>query len=303
MRHLSTLALAVLCVAACRERRPLENAAAGVYRYGPPPTPVPRRIVSLAPNMTEVLFALGAGPRTVGVTRFCDHPPEARALPRVGGFLDPSLEAVVALRPDLVLGVPNASNRTVLERLGELRIPVLLVEAHRLEDVYSLLLEVGRAVGALPAAKEVVARMRARVERVAKAVQGAPRTRVLCAYGRDPLIVAGPRSYTDELLALAGAENIAREGLTRYPTYSMERVLVLAPEVLIDASMEGAPSAGRPSAQALRERWGRFASLPAVKKGRLHWIDPQLVARPGPRLVDALEEIARILHPARFPPP
>jgi iron complex transport system substrate-binding protein len=287
----------LLALVACSERGVVPSTT-GVHRFGPALRAAPARIVSLAPNMTEILFALGAGPRVVGVTRFCDYPAEAKALPKIGGFLDPSLEAVAALRPDLVVGVPNSNNRTVVERLGEIGIPVLLVEANRLEDVYGLIREVGRAVGLPAPAEGVVASMQAEIAATTRAVRGAPRTRVLFAYGRDPLIVAGPGSFADELLRLAGAQNIVREGRARYPTYSIERVLKLAPDVLIDSSMSRGGAA--PSLQSLREKWDRFTSLPAVKSGRLYWLDPQLFARPGPRLAEALSALARLLHPTRF---
>jgi iron complex transport system substrate-binding protein len=296
--HSQALA-AALSLLACKERPDLRSAEAGVYRFGPPAPAAPVRIVSLAPSMTEVLFALGAGPRVAGVTRFCDYPPEAARLPKVGGFLDVSLEAVAALRPDLIVGVPNASNRNVIERLGELGFPVLLLEAHGLEDTYRLVREVGRSVGAEPAAQRLAASMRARVAAVEARVRGAARTQVLFAYGRDPLVVAGPGSFADELLRKAGADNVAREGTARYPTWSLEAVLVAAPDVIVDSFMGGSAP---PDAARLRARWGRFASLPAVRSGRLHWLDPQLFARPGPRLVDALEALARLLHPERFRP-
>jgi iron complex transport system substrate-binding protein len=292
------LGACLLCLAACKERagsQGAQSAEAGVWRFGPPAPAAPARIVSIAPSMTEVLFAVGAGPRVVGVTRFCDYPPEVQSLPRVGGFLDISLEAVVRLRPDLVVGVPNSSNRSVVERLGDLGIPVLLAEAHNLEDVYRLVREVGRAVGRRERAEEIVSSMRERVAAVERAVSGKPRPRVLFAYGRDPLIVAGPGSFADELLRLAGAVNLAAEARIRYPTYTIERVVKLAPEVIVDSFM----AEGRPTPEALLGRWGRFASLPAVQSGRIHWVDPQLFARPGPRLVLALEEIARLLHATR----
>jgi iron complex transport system substrate-binding protein len=283
---------------ACRKRTPPVSAQAGVYRFGPAAPASPARIVSLAPNMTEILFAVGAGDRVVGVTRFCDHPEGVRALPKVGGFLDVSVEAVAAQRPSLVVGVPNASNRAAVSRLGELGFSVLLAEAHTLADVVRLIEVVGGAVGRSNEARSLVASMRARVSRVTAAVQGARRPRVLFTYGRDPLVVAGPSTFAGELIALAGGENIVAEPEVRYRPYNIERVLRLAPEVLIDSSMGTAGAAANRT--QLHGRWARFPSLPAVVTGRLHWVDPQIFARPGPRLAGALESLARLLHPDRM---
>lgn len=287
----------LLAVGGCK-REQATSASAGVYRFGPQPKASPRRIVSLAPNMTEVLFALGVGKRVVGVTRFCDYPAAARGRPKIGGFLDPSLEAVIALRPDLAVGVPNSNNRRVVERLGSLRIPVLLVEAHSLADVYRLLRVVGAAVGRRAAARELETSMRTRATRVRTRVRGVPRTRVLFAYGREPLVVAGPGSFADELLRLAGAVNVVHQGTARYPTWPLERVLAAQPEVIVEST--GMGSAAAPSPAVLRARWSRYRSLPAVRSGRIYWIDPQVVARPGPRLVAGLERLARLLYPKRF---
>jgi iron complex transport system substrate-binding protein len=158
--------------------------------------------------------------------------------------------------------------------------------------------ELGRATGQTLAASRLVLKMRERAAEVLRRVRGVRRPRALLAYGRDPLVVAGPGSFGDELLTLAGALNLAAEARSRYPTYSLERVLSLEPEVIVESS-EMARSRS-PSTEELRARWERFQSLPAVRARRIYWIDPHLLARPGPRLVQALEELARLLHPARF---
>ena len=287
-----------LCVslAACRDGDKAATAQSGRYRFGPAPGPVPQRIVSLAPNMTEILFALGVGARVVGVTRFCDYPASAKTLPKVGGFLDVNVEVVASLRPALVVGVPNATNRQALERLGELDMPVALWEAHTLKDVYRVIRELGVIVGEAAKGARLVASMRARVAAVQQRVAGLPRPKVLFTYGRDPLIVAGPATFAGELIALAGGVNVVREPELRYRAYSIERVLREGPQVIVDSSVMNAaePAAGQAD---LNARWSRFASLPAVRTSRLHWADPQLFARPGPRLVEALEALAALLHP------
>ena len=293
------LLLALACGAllgACKDHpAPPASVEAGVFRFGPAAPKSPQRIVSLAPNMTEILFALGVGDRVVGVTRFCDYPAAAKALPKIGGFLDVSVEAVAAQRPDLVIGVPNATIKGAVESLGKLGIPVFLAEAHRLGEVYTLINEVGAVVDRVAAARLLTMSMRMRATELRGSVSGYKPVPTLFAYGRDPLIVAGPGSFAGELLDLAGGINVVKEDGPRYRSYSMERVLVLAPEVIIDSAMGAEDRAS--NEEALRARWGRFASLPAVKNGRLHWVDPQIFARPGPRLVDALAALAKLLHP------
>ena len=276
----SHLPLLLLAVAACQDARPRAT-------EGPP-----KRIVSLAPSVTEVLFALGAGEHVVGVTRFCDYPPETARLPKIGGYVDPSVEAVSALRPDLVVTVQAPANRRPVEALRGLGRRVELVSDRTLADVRSALRAVGGWVGALEAARREVARLDAGLEAVQAAVAGRPRPRTLLVYGHRPLVVAAPGSYAGELLALAGGDNVVPDG-DGYPLFSMERALTLAPEVVIDVAM--APAGA--SESDVRELWGRWPSLPAVAAGRIHALDQGPLMRPGPRAPAAARALANALHP------
>jgi len=267
--------------------QPAEPAYLGAAR----PRGVPARVISLAPNLTEVLFALGAGGRVVGVTRYDDHPPEVLSLPRVGGFTDPSLEAILALRPDLVLCVPNAGNRQTMETVGRLGVPVLVLPAETLEDVFLAISTLGNALDRRPAAAALAADMRRRVAAVQARVRGRTRPAVLLVYGHRPLIGAGAQTFADALIELAGGRNVLAGSAIRYPSLPMEEVLRLAPEVILDASMSA------PASDAALAGWARFSVLPAVRDRRIHVVDSALWFRPGPRIVLGLEEMARLLHP------
>ncbi|HOX43672.1 MAG TPA: helical backbone metal receptor [Myxococcota bacterium] len=289
-RGLAWLACLLLAPAAA-QAQPAEPVYLGQAR----PEGVPARVISLAPNLTEAIFALGAGGSLVGVTRYDDHPPEVAALPRVGGFTDPSLEAILALRPELVVCVPNAGNRKAMEALGRVKVPVLVLPAETLEDVFLSLETLGKVLGREAAARELQGSLRRRVEAVRARTRGAPKPSVLVVYGHKPLVAAGEGTFAQALIELAGGRNVLAGSRVRYPTVPMEEVLRLAPEVILDASMSGTGSELEPG-QA-REAWARWSVLPAVRAGRVHLVDSVLWFRPGPRIVQGLEQMARLLHP------
>jgi iron complex transport system substrate-binding protein len=255
----------------------------------------PRRIISLVPSVTEVVFALGAEDRLVGVTDFCDFPPAARRKPRVGGMLAPSLETVVALKPDLAV-VTTAGNReetfAALVRLG---IAVYVVNPTSVAGVLDLVARMGAVTGQERAAEQLTASLRARIDTVSARVNARPRPRVLYVLWPDPLIAPGKGALVTELLALAGGDSVTADAGEPYPRLGLEAAVARAPEVIIVASH------GSGEGRMARERWERFTSLPAIKGGRLHTADGNLLHRYGPRVVDGLEQLARIIHPEAFP--
>lgn len=248
------------------------------------------RIVSLAPSVTELLFALGVGERVVGVTRYCDYPAEASRLPRIGGFVDPSFEAVLGLRPDLVAGIADPGIRAFHERLRAAGVAVIALEMQSLAEIRAATLALGESVGRQEAAVALVRTMDARLAAVTSAVAGAPLTRVLAVYGRRPLVVAGAGSFPDSLIRMAGGVNVAGGSKVAWPTWSMEEVLRAAPEVIIDCTM---------GSEANDVTWTDWAVVPAVRDGRVVRIEDSSPLRPGPRIADALEALARAIHPER----
>jgi len=258
----------------------------------------PARIVSLAPSLTETIFALGAGERLVGVTDYCDYPPEVSCIARVGGFVNPNLEAIIALRPDLVVAVPNGGAKPLVERLGQLGIPVLIVQVYTLADIDVAIRDVGRAIRAPDRAEALIARMHRSMERVEERLRGRPRRRVILVWEQQPLIVGGAGTYIDELIEKAGGENIAAASQGRFPHYGIEEVVAEGPEVILDAFMLSDASAA--SSEARRRFWDRWPTIPAVRTGEIHFIETFTVVRPGPRIPEALEILARAIHPGAF---
>ncbi|MDC0710757.1 helical backbone metal receptor [Stigmatella sp. ncwal1] len=242
-----------------------------------------RRVVTLAPSLTEMVLALGAGSTLVGVSRF-DEDKAVAALPRVGGFVDPSVEAVIALKPDLVLVQPGPGNQRPVERMAELGVPVLLLPLHSVADTLSALRAVGQALGQAKEAEALVSRFEATRARIREAAKSLPTPRVLLVYGFEPLVVAGPGSFANELLRDVGALNVAADAGSAYPVYSVERVVRARPEVVVDAADV---DVGK----------DKLRALPGVSSAR--WVEVPSLAllQPGPSLGKGLEELFGLVHP------
>ncbi len=255
-----------------------------------------QRVVSLTPAVTETVFALGFGDRLVGVSTYCDYPPEAAKIDRVGTFVTPAVERIVAKQPDLVIAEPNIGNRNPVEALRRLGLEVLIVDPDSIAQTKATFRTIAARLGAPERGTALVAKVDAEIEAVAEALRGvSPRT-TLFVVGRRPLIVAGSGTLQDELLGLAGGTNVGRAGGDGWPHLSLEAVIAAAPEVIIDASMG---SDGED--EEARAFWGSFASIPAVRNGRVIVYGGGEVFRPGPRLGAALRSISRAIHPERFP--
>jgi iron complex transport system substrate-binding protein len=261
-------------------------AAGGVEHLGPPTPPAPRRVVSLAPSLTDTLVAMGKARLLVGVTRY-DDAPEVASVARVGGFLDPSPEAVVAQKPDLVLWLTDAGAYAAVKRIAEVGIPVIAIPVVNVADVLASARIVGEAVGDRAAGERLASSLREAVETAQRRASARKRVRVLFVVGRDPLVVAGPGSYPDELLRLAGAVNVV-EGDRPWPVYPVERAVVADPELVIDAAVLE-PAGGI----------HRLDAIPAVRRGAVQRLRDDTALRPGPRLPRALDELERALQAPR----
>lgn len=255
---------------------------------------VPRRIVSLVPSVTEIVFAIDAQDRLAGVTDFCDFPPEARRKPSVGGMLAPSLETIVELKPDLVIATTAGSREETFTQLTRLKIAVFLVNPTTVAEVLDLVSRLAQLTDREEAAVRVVASLRARIKAVSERVAGRPRPRVLYVLWPDPLIVPGRGALVSELISLAGGDSVTADGGRGYPRYGIEAALVRAPEVIFLASHGSERSA------LARDKWTRLSQVPAIRANRLHTVDGGILHRYGPRMVDGLELLARLIHPEAF---
>ena len=284
----ATVALALLCALGAGVAP--ARAAAGVPDGA---TAMPQRIVSLAPSVTETLFALGAGPRVVAVSSFCDYPPEVAVLPKVGSFLAPNVEVIIALRPDVVIGTPTPGNRDAVMALRRLGVRVEIADSTHLADLLQATRSIAGAAGLPEAGERLTAEIDREMEGVRTRVAGAPLRRVLMVVGHDPLIAVGHGSFLGELLDVARALNVA-PAPAPWPHVSIEHVIAADPEVVIDSSM------GTEAGAASEGFWSQFPSLTAVRESRVHAFRSDRVLRPGPRLPAAFADLARLIHPEQW---
>lgn len=249
----------------------------------------PVRIASLAPALTEILFALGLKGRIVADTSQCTFPPEARSLPHVGDYRI-NVEQVVAQNPDLVVASSSANNQ-VIGRLESLGKPVFAVDPQTVAEAYEAIRRIGRISGTDACAEKVIKSMVARIEATKRVVARAKsRPKVLIALESQPLIVVAGGNFMNDVVNLAGGVNVAA-GMKGYPTYSAEKVVVDAPDIII---------AHPETAAQLRRRAG-WSGIPAIKNNAIFALPPDIFSRPGPRLPLAVEALARKLHPELFP--
>jgi iron complex transport system substrate-binding protein len=252
-----------------------------------------RRIVSLAPSVTETLFAIGAGPEVVGVSQYCDYPPQARRLPKIGSFLTPNVEAIVALRPTIVIGLPTSSDLREIRALQAMGIATLMVKDDSVAAIEASADEIGDTVGDTERARSLVASVRARIEAIENQLAGVPPRRVLMVVGHQPLVAVGPGTYLDELLSLARARNIAAYSMQSWPRLSLEYIIAMQPEVILDGQMGTDPNAPA-------QFWGRYPSIPAVRHHQVYGYPDDPTLHPGPRIPETLELLARLIHPHAF---
>jgi len=253
----------------------------------------PHRLVSLAPNITEIVYALGLGDELVADTDNCDFPPQAKNKPHVGTMVNPSLERIVALKPDLTLGTPEANRRETADQLERLGIPVYGATAKTLAGTLASIEDLGRILGRRTEARSLVAQMQARIHRVEKRVEGLPKPTVLFVVWYRPLITVGPHTFIADVIRSAGGIPIGENLKGEWPRLTLEELLPQNPDVILFPKTESFS----PSAQDFQRLPG-WKDLRAVKDGRMFFVS-ETVMRPGPRLVDALEELAGILHPQR----
>lgn len=253
----------------------------------------PQRIISLAPNHTEVLYALGLDDRVVGVTEYCNYPPEAAEKPKVGDFVNTDLELVVGLEPDLVLATTMHMAETVpaIQNRG---IAVFVLDPQSVASVLDEISTLGQITGQEEAADALVADIQTRIDAVQEKVKDAPRLKVFWELGPE-LFTVGPDTFVNDLIVLAGGENVAADADTPWPQLSVEAIILKDPDVIVLADHNYGQTA-----EMVKERPG-WEDIGAVKEGNIiEIVDDDIVSRPGPRLVEGIEFLAKALHPDLF---
>jgi iron complex transport system substrate-binding protein len=285
-----SLVLALALVACSRRATPpataLTDEAGHVARLRAMPA---TRVVSLAANVTELLFAIGAGDRVVGVDSFSDAPAAARAMPRVGSEQEPSLERIVALRPDVVVTAMTANREITVQTLERMSVPVFVTRTETLSALAGTIRALGHLTGREAGAAALAAQVTAELDAVKKRAAALPATSALVVVWSDPLFVVGSGSYAADVLALAGGRNVAADAGPGFPKYSLERVLRADPAVILVGSHSG--EAGDPMAY-----WKRWPQLRAVRQQRVVALDGDLLFRPGPRVAQGARSLFAALH-------
>lgn len=251
------------------------------------------RIVSLAPSVTETLFALGFGAEVVGVTTYCDYPAAAQKIAKIGGFMSPSIEAIVAKRPNFVIGVTSATDPAKARELETLGLKVTLISLASLSDILASIKDIARLLGRADVGEQLADKINRQIDQTKKRIAPAPRRSTLLAVGLRPLVAVGGKNFIDELITLAGGENIAHNAAQPWLNLPDEYVVAKAPQVIIQAGMGSERG-------SFTKNWGDLKSIPAVRDGRVYSYPSDKILRPGPRVGEGLEEIARLVHPECF---
>lgn len=252
----------------------------------------PQRVISLAPSITEIIYALEQANRLKGVTRYSDFPIEATKLPKIGSYVRLDLERIVALNPDLCIAIKDGNPKEIIDRLESLKIPVYVVNPRNLNTVLATVTEIGRILNADDKAEALLTLLHNRIQRVKTLISDDTyRPGVFFQIGISPIVSVGTDTFLHELIELAGGKNLA-DGKTPYPRFSREQVLALAPEIFIVTSM-----ARQAVFEQVKAEWRRWPSMPAVRNERIFLVDSNLFDRPSPRLVDGLELLIKLIHP------
>ena len=259
-----------------------------------------QRIVSLAPSVTELLFALGLGDRVVGVTRQCLYPPEARAIAKIGGYYDPNYEQILRLKPDLVIMLTeHVPEKAMVTNLG---IRVLVVDHMTVAGIVRSFTEIGTLCGVKEKAAAIVTDLEARMDRVKKKTSGLSRPRVMVSIGRGmgsgalkDIFIAGKGTFYDDLIVLSGGENAYSGTAVKFPQVEIEGIYKLDPEIVIDMVPDCAGM--KVTKKELLAEWGKATHVSAVKNKRVYIFEQDYATVPGPRFILTLEQMVRVIHP------
>jgi iron complex transport system substrate-binding protein len=261
-------------------------------------TEPPQRIVSLSPNLTEIIFALGLGERVVGVSNNCDWPAEAKEKPKVGTFWQPNTEAIIAAKPDLVVCETFPQQKETAETLKRAGLNVLSLRVESIDELFSAIAQIGVAADCNNAAEQLAANVEEELGRIKSMSSSSEKVKVLWVIQTEPVRVAGVNTFVSEIIESAGGTNAISATVDQYPSIGTEEIIGCGAEVIIQSAMGSENISGQQ--KAAEEFWSKFANLPAVKNKRIYVIDADTVLRLGPRLPEGVKTITRLLHPELF---
>ncbi len=252
----------------------------------------PERIVSLAPSITEILYALGLGEQVVGVTQFSDYPQAALKKPKVGSYIKLNVERIIALRPDIVIGTADGNKPRIVKLLEQASIPVYIINPRKIRDILKTISTLGQVCGVRDKGKALSSELKEKVDRIYKQTSILKKPLVFLQINSKPLMTVNKMTFHHDIIRLAGGINLAGEETIIYPKISMEEILLKRPDIILISTMER----GRRFARE-REKWLLWTDIPAVKNNRIHAIDSNLMDRASPRIILGLEKMAKLLHP------
>jgi len=255
-------------------------------------TPAPQRIVSLAPGITETLYALRLDNKIVGVTTFCDWPAATRTKPRIGGFTNPSIEKIVSLKPDLIIATADGNRKDTVRQLERIGLSVYVTNPSDTNGILRSILYIGGITNREQDAGELVEKLQKRLNNITMQISHKSKPRVFFQIGLEPVITAGKGTLINEVIERAGGVNVAGLDTARYPRYSAEGIMGAAPEIILFV-----PMVNDKEFTAGKIFWQKFKGIPAVEKNRIYPINTDLISRASPRIVDAIEKMALIFHP------
>jgi iron complex transport system substrate-binding protein len=253
-----------------------------------------KRIVSMAPNVTEMLFAIGLDNEIVGVTEFCNYPEAAKSKPKIGGYYNPNIEVILSLKPDLIVATPDGYSKERVDKLDQSGIPVFIVNPLKIDDATESMLVLGKITGKEAYSKLVVDGLKARIKVVKDKVAQVPaqkRPKVFYEIGQNPLVTVGPNNFVDDLITAAGGINIANDAPNSWPIYSVEAIITKNPDIILTA-----PSTMTASDKMIADEWSKYRTISAVMNKRIYAIDPDVLLRSGPRVADGLEKLYTIFY-------
>ncbi len=252
------------------------------------PTPPPR-IVSLVPSVTEILFKLGLEQRIVAVTDYCTYPEAARKLPKVGGYADPSLESILIHKPDLIIAAADMNRPALVRRLELMQIPVYVIHPQTVAETLETIQKISRITGMETKGEQLVNSIKLRIQKVQRQIANhAPLTTIECVM-LQPLIVAGPDTFINDIITIAGGKNAVPKGPSRYPTWNTEALLSVNPQAIIVSTYPGQPEP--------KHFFDNWPQLQAVRNKRIIEVEADWIHRPGPRMILGIEALAKALHP------